>query len=101
MMAKKKIGIRKIAYQYCGDSSEVIRINTLRRKYIFVDYFDAPGMYKETNKAEFLSIASQYKSYEDYCNDKALVCSLIDNAKPIPDDLDRRLVITKHELERE
>lgn len=96
----KKIDPRKVAYKQVDNPLEIDKLNTLLRRYFFIDYYDTSNLNNTINESEFIHIVSQYKSYSEYLKDKIKAKELIDTGKQIPKELEQRLLTTKLELER-
>lgn len=99
MSKSKQINPRLTAYKQWDDPKKINLINEMRKRYFFVDYYDLTKSSEELDDAVFKKISSQYISLDDYTKEKLLVNQMISNGLSIPEDIDRRLTITKHELE--
>ena len=95
----KKIDTKKVAYKQFDDPHKIEYLNSSLRRYFFVDYYDSNNSADKMDDTVFKKISSQYSSLDDYTREKLLVNKMISDGVPIPEDIDRRLTITKQELE--
>lgn len=99
MTKSKKIDPRLVAYIQFDDPKKIKLINELRRRYFFVDYYESNTSDNKINDAVFKKVSSQYMSLDAYTKEKLIVNKMISDGVEIPEDIDKRLTITKYELE--
>lgn len=100
-MKREKITLKNIVRKISKEEmeQEKNRMNMLEILGI-PTYFDSSSNNDIKNKEKlFLSTSTLYKSLWEYNIDKSKASILINDNKPIPDDLYKKLVQTKKELE--
>lgn len=100
---RMKLSMKKLAYNTpysVKDEKMAIIREQLIKRYGFIESFDSNIDTTEVSEKIFLSVVSEYKSVAEYRKELREAYSLISNNKQITKEMDRRLTITKQELEQ-